>query len=92
MRAVDDGAVVIARSGWKQGDSLKGGNYVVLLLAGGKELAYYAHLETIAVKPGDEVKRGDVLGTVGRTGLNACRRDRRRTCTSRSGRRRGWCR
>src|SRR5262249_38518940 len=46
-----------------------GGNNVVEDLGGGK-YAFYAHLipGTIAVKPGDRVKRGQLLGRLGNSG------------------------
>ncbi len=45
------------------------GNHVVLDLGGGR-FAFYAHLQknSVRVKPGDEVKKGDVLGKLGNTG------------------------
>jgi murein DD-endopeptidase MepM/ murein hydrolase activator NlpD len=32
---------------------------------------YYAHLKDVSVKVGQHVSKGDPLGTVGRTGVNA---------------------
>jgi hypothetical protein len=69
--AVEDGVVLVAHLGWKPGDTGKGGNYVVLYLPSRRKVAYYAHLESIAVKAGDRVKRGETLGVIGRTGWNA---------------------
>src|SRR5262245_11643588 len=45
------------------------GNHVVLDLGGGRH-AFYAHLRkgSVAVRPGDHVGRGQVLGKVGNTG------------------------
>jgi hypothetical protein len=45
------------------------GNHVVLDLGGGR-FAFYAHLQknSVRVKPGDEVKKGAVLGKLGNTG------------------------
>jgi hypothetical protein len=45
------------------------GNHVVLDLGGGR-FAFYAHLQknSVRVKPGDEVKKGEVLGKLGNTG------------------------
>jgi murein DD-endopeptidase MepM/ murein hydrolase activator NlpD len=45
------------------------GNHVVLDLGGGR-FAFYAHLQknSIKVRPGDEVKKGAVLGKLGNTG------------------------
>ena len=46
-----------------------GGNYVVIDIGGG-HFAYFAHLKTgsVAVKRGDQVKAGDVIGYLGDTG------------------------
>ena len=46
-----------------------GGNYVILAL-GNSGFAYYAHLQPgcLRVKPGDRVRRGQVLGLLGNSG------------------------
>ena len=46
-----------------------GGNYVVIDIGGG-HFAFFAHLKTgsVAVKRGDRVKAGDVIGALGDTG------------------------
>jgi hypothetical protein len=46
-----------------------GGNYVILDLGEGR-YAFYAHLQpgSLRVKPGDKVRRGQVLGLVGNSG------------------------
>jgi murein DD-endopeptidase MepM/ murein hydrolase activator NlpD len=48
------------------------GNYVVQDLGGGR-FALYAHLQPggVLVNPGDRVRRGQVLGLVGNTGLSS---------------------
>ena len=53
------------------------GNHVVLDLGGGR-YAFYAHLRkgSVAVHPGDRVRRGQVLAKVGNTGNTP-----HRTCT-----------
>jgi murein DD-endopeptidase MepM/ murein hydrolase activator NlpD len=50
------------------GDTI-GGNTVVLALGNGA-FAYYAHLQpgSVRVKPGDRVRRGQVLGLLGNSG------------------------
>jgi murein DD-endopeptidase MepM/ murein hydrolase activator NlpD len=49
-----------------------GGNFVNLDLGGGR-FAHYAHLQpgSVRVKPGDPVRRGQVLGLVGNSGNSA---------------------
>ncbi|HCF58604.1 MAG TPA: hypothetical protein DFS52_11515 [Myxococcales bacterium] len=69
--AVEDGLVLVARDGWQPGDPAKGGNYVLLYLPARRWIAYYAHLESVAVKAGERIAAGQVLGIVGRTGKNA---------------------
>jgi murein DD-endopeptidase MepM/ murein hydrolase activator NlpD len=46
-----------------------GGNHVILDLGGGR-FAFYAHLQpgSLKVKPGDRVRRGQVIGLVGNSG------------------------
>lgn len=73
VRALKSGVVSYARdartapdkgsSGWAIG----GGN-VVNIDIGGKLTTQYAHLKSIAVKPGQFVQAGQIIGTVGRTG------------------------
>jgi murein DD-endopeptidase MepM/ murein hydrolase activator NlpD len=63
VRASADGVVVFAEE--------RGGYGLTVLVDHGNQLAtLYAHLSSFAVGPGDPVRRGDVLGTVGSTGLS----------------------
>jgi len=48
---------------------LSPGNTVVIDHGLGLFTSYY-HLDTISVKKGDEVKKGDIIGTVGTTGFS----------------------
>lgn len=48
------------------GDTPRGGKNV--WVRGDGRSFYYAHLDSIAVSPGDRVARGELLGTVGNTG------------------------
>lgn len=66
VRAVADGTITHAAEKLEPGFSGYGG-HVVLHMADGKHWALYAHLQRALVKPGDKVKRGQVIGTVGRT-------------------------
>lgn len=56
---------VIVQSGWQ-----KGYGNVVKVNHGYGYLTVYAHLSKVNVKPGQKVKRGDVVGLVGSTGLS----------------------
>ncbi|MDR0248501.1 MAG: peptidoglycan DD-metalloendopeptidase family protein [Oscillospiraceae bacterium] len=60
--AANDGTVLVAQynSGY--------GNYICIDHGGGR-LTLYAHLSKMAVKSGKAVKKGDVIGYVGSTGL-----------------------
>ncbi len=60
--ATGDGVVV--RADYSSGGY---GNIVVISHGFGYQ-TYYAHLEKILVKPGQKVKRGDLIGLVGNTG------------------------
>lgn len=70
-RAVEEGRVLVAHDGWTPDDPGRGGNYLMLLLPARRLIAYYAHLETILVRPGERVRAGQAIGTIGRTGRNA---------------------
>ncbi len=77
--AVADGTVVATSDGEPERIPTKpreatrfdtaGGNFVVVDIGGGN-YAFFAHLKTgtVAVKPGDRVKTGDVIGRLGDTG------------------------
>ncbi len=60
--------VIAAETGLvtRVGDTPRGGKNV--WVRGDQRSFYYAHLDSIAVTPGDRVMRGEVLGTVGNTG------------------------
>jgi len=60
--------VIAAEAGqvMRVGDTPRGGKNV--WVGGDQRSFYYAHLDSIAVSPGDHVIRGQVLGTVGNTG------------------------
>ena len=69
--SVHSGVVVSVNGDWEPSSPVRGGHYVwVYNLIKGCYF-YYAHLNEIAVSVGQVVSRGDRLGTVGRTGLNA---------------------
>jgi len=56
---------------WKPGSVLRGGNVAWLYNPVLGMIFYYAHLNTICVKPGEFLKQGAPIGTVGRTGAAA---------------------
>lgn len=60
--AVMDGVVIFA--GWN------GGYGKCLIIDHGKYRTLYGHLSSYSVRPGDEVKGGQVLGKVGSTGIS----------------------
>ena len=61
IQAVADGTVIDA------GDFFFSGN-MIYLDHGQGIISLYAHMSKIAVKPGDVVKQGDIIGNVGQTG------------------------
>jgi peptidoglycan LD-endopeptidase LytH len=63
--------VVSVYNGWQPGNLLRGGNSAWVYDPVSKGLFYYAHMSTTAVAVGNIVKPGDILGTVGRTGVHA---------------------
>jgi murein DD-endopeptidase MepM/ murein hydrolase activator NlpD len=58
---------VVTRADWAQGY----GN-CIRINHGYGYMTLYAHLSTMKVRPGAKVKRGDVIGLVGSTGLSTC--------------------
>ncbi len=64
IKAPADGIVRLAR------DTFMSGN-LVMLDHGGAVTSVYAHMDRMDVKVGDEVKAGDVIGTVGTTGRSS---------------------
>ncbi len=68
------GIVVAMEDKWEQGSKLRGGIYLWVYDPANNMLVYYAHNSKVFVGLGDIVKPGDVLATVGRSGLNAAKR------------------
>ncbi|MFB3886736.1 MAG: M23 family metallopeptidase [Thermodesulfobacteriota bacterium] len=69
--SVSPGIVVSVHSNWRPSNPLRGGNYIWTFEPIKSRYHYYAHLNEIFVKVGQIVSKGDRLGTVGRTGVNA---------------------
>lgn len=69
--SVSLGVVVSVNRDWKPSSPIRGGNYIWIYDPIKDRYYYYAHLNEIFVKVGQTVFRGECLGTVGRTGLNA---------------------
>ena len=63
VRAADSGHVVVAGGGWNGGY----GNHVVIDHGNGFT-TLYAHLNTIFVRRGENIGRGDQIGSVGNSG------------------------
>jgi hypothetical protein len=69
--APEDIIVLSCFTTWEQGSDLRGGNYLWGFEMATRRLFYFAHLRSIAVRPGDFCKAGTPLGVMGRTGKNA---------------------
>jgi len=64
--------IVLSRQDtWQPGSQLRGGKYLWALAPRFDLLFYFAHLDSIIASPGDTLRAGQALGTVGRTGKNA---------------------
>lgn len=69
--SMTSGVVVAVEPKWDVKSNLRGGKYIWILDVVNNALVYYGHLNDIFVKPGMIVNPGDIIGVVGRTGLNA---------------------
>jgi murein DD-endopeptidase MepM/ murein hydrolase activator NlpD len=65
------GWVVSVEPTWDSTSELRGGLYVMVYSPSQKVLAYYAHLQSVSVEIGQKIEKGEPLGKLGRTGLNA---------------------
>ncbi len=77
--AATRGIVVLAESEWQPQEwfstsSVRGGNSVIIFHPDNSLFFRYAHLQSIATRPGEFVEAGDVIGRVGHTGFNADRK------------------
>jgi murein DD-endopeptidase MepM/ murein hydrolase activator NlpD len=61
--AADSGTIIKSSYGWNGGY----GNHIIIDHGNGMQ-TLYAHLQNIAVKVGDEIARGQVIGKMGNTG------------------------
>jgi murein DD-endopeptidase MepM/ murein hydrolase activator NlpD len=78
VRSAAGGVVLLAENGWNEQDpfstsSHAGGNTVITFEPATGRFYRYCHLETAGVAAGQEVEPGQVLGSVGHSGLNASR-------------------
>lgn len=74
--AVSRGMVVLADQGWTPDDlfstsSRKGGNGVIVFDPDHDRFYRYCHLSTVQVSSSQRVAAGQIIGTVGHSGLNA---------------------
>lgn len=74
VHSMTGGIVVAIEKNWQKGDKLRGGKYLWVYDPANNLLVYYAHNESLFVEPGTIVKPGDLLATVGRSGLNAAKK------------------
>jgi murein DD-endopeptidase MepM/ murein hydrolase activator NlpD len=69
--AAAPGIVVSLNLNWEPSSSIRGGDYIWIFEPARSRYYYYAHLNEIFIRVGQVVEKGENLGTVGRTGLNA---------------------
>lgn len=69
--SITSGVVVAYSPDWVPASGLRGGRYVYVYSPAQHGIYYYAHNRSVTVKPGDIVRAGQPIATVGRTGKNA---------------------
>ncbi len=69
--SMTSGIVIATETEWDRKSSLRGGKYIWIYEPYSNSFFYYAHNNSILVKPLDIVTAGDTIATIGRTGLNA---------------------
>lgn len=69
--AVEDGIVIACNNEWLPASAMRGGKFIWIYHHQLDFISYYAHNSAIFVQPGDEIKQGQKIAEVGRTGLNA---------------------
>lgn len=69
--SVTDGVVVALSDSWDTSSQLRGGKYVWAFAPECNSLIYYAHNDNVKVSVGEKIRAGQIIATVGRTGLNA---------------------
>jgi murein DD-endopeptidase MepM/ murein hydrolase activator NlpD len=69
--ALADGIVIACCNEWNEHSVLRGGRYIWIYHPQLHIISYYAHNREIIIAPGDEVKQGQKIAEVGRTGFNA---------------------
>lgn len=72
--AIADGIVLACCDSWETNSALRGGKYIWIYHPQLNILSYYAHNNIIFVAPGSEVKQGERIAEVGRSGYNAYKR------------------
>jgi len=71
VASASPGIIVSVNDHWEPSSPIRGGNYVWIFEPAKSRYYYYAHLGEIFIKVGQVVSKGERLGLVGRTGVNA---------------------
>ena len=69
--SMTEGIVIARETKWDSTSNMQGGNYIYIYVPSQEQIVYYAHNDSVKVKPGDFVIPGKVIATVGRSGKNA---------------------
>lgn len=72
--SITGGVVIAADTIWDITSDLRGGKYIYIYDPYANNIFYYAHNNRLFAGPGDMVTPGQVIATVGRTGINASKK------------------